>query len=402
MTVSLIEARRIALRAQGFGGTRATGRPGVVKLARAVERLGLVQIDSVNVLARAHYLPLHARLGAYEQASLDAASLDARHLFEYWGHEASLIPVAMQPLFRWRMARAADGIGIWRGVAQFGRERQAFIHAVLARIAAEGPMAAGDFDQGARGAGGWWGWGEAKRALEWLFWTGAITTRRRRGGFERLYDLTERVLPAPVMAAPTPAPADAHRALVDIAGRALGIATASDLADYFRLAGAEARAAIADLVEAGRLVPVAVEGWRQPAYLHAEAPRPAGVRQDALLAPFDPLVWDRDRAERLFVFRYRIEIYVPAEKRVHGYYVLPFLMGEHLAARVDLKADRQGGRLLVRAAHLEPGHQPGRVAERLAGRLAVMAGWLGLDQVVVEPVGDFAPALTAAVAVSLR
>ena len=395
-SLSLADARRIAIAAQGLGGGRPSGGIGIRRLAGQVERLGLVQIDSVNVLARAHYLPLHARLGAYDPGLLDAAATDARHLFEYWGHEASLIPVAMQPLFRWRMARAAQGIGIWRGVATFGRERQDFIRAVRDRIAAEGPMTAGAFDQGRRGAGGWWGWGEAKQALEWLFWAGEITTRRRQGGFERLYDLTERVLPAEVMEVATPDVADAHRALADIAARALGIATVSDIADYFRLATAETRPAIADLVEAGRLLPVEVEGWRQPAFLHVEAPAPKGCRSDALLAPFDPLVWERDRAERLFGFRYRIEIYVPAEKRVHGYYVLPFLMGEHLAARVDLKADRKAGALLVRGAHVEPGHPRGKVAARLAPRLQVMAGWRGLARVEVEPPGDLAPALSGA------
>lgn len=376
-------ARRIALAASGFGAPRPP-RAGARQLGLMLARLGLVQIDSVNVLARAHYMPGFSRLGAYEPALLDAAAYRgrSRSLFEYWGHEASLIRVELQPQLRWRMARARDGLGIYTGLARFGRENRPFIEGVLARIAREGRAAARDLgaESGEKGAGGWWGWSPAKRALEWLFWAGELTTAERRG-FERVYDLPERALPRAVLDAPTPDPAEAHRALVRVAARALGIATERDLRDYFRLDPADSRAAVAALAEAGELLPVAVEGWDAPAFLHPEARRPRRVDARALVSPFDPLVWDRARAERLFGFRYRIEIYTPAHKREHGYYVLPFLMGDRFAARLDLKADRPGGRLLVHALHLEPGHDPVATRAAIEAELALVASWLGLRSI---------------------
>jgi len=378
-TLSLAAARRIALAAQGFG---AAQRPVTswAPLGRVLDRIGLHQIDSVNVLARAHYLPAFSRLGPYDRALLDRAAWGRRRerrLFEYWAHEASLLPLALHPLLRWRMARAERGEIGWGHIRAFADERRAQAEAVLARIRGEGPMAASDFEDG-KSRSGWWEWGDTKRALEWLFWAGHITTATRRGSFERVYDLSERVIPPAVLAQPTPDEAEAHRRLVALSARALGVATAGDLRDYFRLGVEETRAAIAALVEAGTLLPVAVESWRQPAFLHAEARRPRRIAGQALLAPFDPLIWERARAERLFGFRYRIEIYTPAEKRVHGYYVLPFLMDEALVARVDLKSDRQAGRLLVQSRHLEPG-APADTRERLAAELAAMAEWLGLD-----------------------
>ena len=248
--------------------------------------------------------------------------------------------------------------------------------------------------EGTRGAGGWWGWSDAKRALEWLFWAGHVTTATRRG-FERVYDLPERVLPAAILAAPTPAPADAHRALLLIAARALGVATLGDLRDYFRLSPAEAKDRAAELVEMGELLPMTVEGWKQPAYVHRAARWPRRVDGCALLCPFDPAVWERTRTERLFDFRYRLEIYTPAHKRQHGYYVLPFLLGDRLVARVDLKSARATSTLHVLAAHAEP-HAPPETAERLLGALGLMARWLGLEQVAINPVGDFGPALAGA------
>ncbi|HEV2818192.1 MAG TPA: crosslink repair DNA glycosylase YcaQ family protein [Allosphingosinicella sp.] len=379
--LSLPAARRIALAAQGFGAPR---RPvtGWGPLGRNLGRLALHQIDSVNVLARAHYLPVFSRLGPYDRALVDRAAWGPRRdrrLFEYWAHEASLLPLALHPLLRWRMARAERGEAGWNYMRTFARERRADAEAILARIRADGPMAASDFEHG-RSRSGWWEWGVTKHALEYLFWSGRLTTATRRGSFERVYDLTERVIPAPILALPTPDEAEAHRALIALSARALGVATAGDLRDYFRLGPAESRAAIEQLVEAGTLVPVQVEGWRQGAFLHAGARRPRRIRGQALLAPFDPLIWHRDRAERLFGFHYRIEIYTPAARRVHGYYVLPFLLDEALVARVDLKADRQAGRLLARGVHLEPGAPPD-TRERLAGELAAMADWLGLEQV---------------------
>ena len=376
--ISLAAARRIALAAQGFGGARPVA-PNWGHLARNIDRLGLHQIDSVNVLARAHYLPSFSRLGPYDRALLDRAAWGPpgkRRLFEYWAHEASLLPLDLHPLLRWRMAEADRGETGWRYLRAFATERRGQAEAILARIRDQGPMAASDFEHG-RSRSGWWEWGETKHALEWLFWAGHLTTATRRNSFERVYDLTERVVPAATLALPTPAPAEAQRRLIARAARALGIATATDLRDYFRLKPEPAHAAIEALVEDGTLLPVAVEGWRQPALLHAEARRPRRIHTQALLAPFDPLVWERARTERLFGFRYRIEIYTPADKRVHGYYVLPFLMDEALVARVDLKAERQSGRLLVRSTHFEPGAPPD-TRERLSAELRKMAEWLGL------------------------
>lgn len=377
--LSLPVARRIALAAQGFGAARpAVAGPG--HLRRTIDRLSLHQIDSVNVLARAHYLPAFSRLGAYDRALLDRAAWgrkSERLLFEYWAHEASLLPLRLHPLLRWRMAQADRGEGGWKSMRAFAAERRGEAEAILARIRAEGPLAASDFEHG-RSRSGWWAWGDSKRVLEWLFWAGHVTTRTRRGSFERVYDLAERVIPASILKLPTPAAADAQLMLVERAARALGIATATDLRDYFRLKPDEARAAVAALVEEKILLPIMVEGWSQPAFLHRDARRPRRILGQALLAPFDPLIWERARTERLFGFRYRIEIYTPAEKRVHGYYVLPFLMDEGLVARVDLKADRQRGRLLVQAATFEPG-APAETGERLDAELALMAQWLGLD-----------------------
>lgn len=377
--ISIAAARRIGLAAQGFGGAKPA-LPNWGHLARNLGRLGLHQIDSVNVLARAHYLPAFSRLGPYDSGLLDGAAWGLRRkrrLFEYWAHEASLLPLDLHPLLRWRMAEADRGETGWGSVRRFATERRGEAEAILARIRNEGPMAASDFEHG-RSRSGWWEWGTTKHALEFLFWAGHVTTATRRGSFERVYDLPERVIPSAILDLPTPAPADAQRELLALAARALGIATAGDLRDYFRLKPEPVRAAIEALVEDGTLIPVAVEGWRQPAYLHAAARRPRRIRTQALLAPFDPLIWERSRTERLFGFRYRIEIYTPADKRVHGYYVLPYLMDEALVARVDLKADRQSGRLLVRGTHLEP-DAPIDTRERLAAELASMAAWLGLE-----------------------
>jgi uncharacterized protein YcaQ len=395
-TIPLAAARRIALAAQGFGQPRPDVALDRRHLRRVLGHVGLIQIDSVSVVARAHYMPLFSRLGAYPRPLLDDAAWSRRKLlFEYWAHEASLLPLETQPLLRWRMARAEAGHGIYGGLARFGREQRAFIDTVLAAVRDRGPIAASELD-GDKGAGGWWGWSDAKRALEWLFWAGLVTTATRRG-FERLYDLPERVLPAAVLAAPTPAEADAHRALLSIAARALGIATASDLRDYFRLSPEDMKPRLPELVEAGELVPVTVPGWTQPAYIHTQARRPRRLAARALLSPFDPVVWERGRAERLFGFHYRIEIYTPAEKRVHGYYVLPFLLGDRLVARVDLKADKATGQLRVLAAFAEP-HAPTATAAELAAELTMMAGWLGLEGVAVGEKGDLAAALAAEVA----
>ena len=289
------------------------------------------------------------------------------------------------------MTRADLGVGMWGRLRAFAGERRGEAEALLARIAAEGPLAASDVSE-SRAKSGWWEWSDAKTALEWLFWAGHVTTAARRGSFERVYDLTSRVLPAAVLDLPTPDEDDAHRALLERSAIALGVATASDLRDYFRLKPEDATPRIGELVELGRLVPVSVEGWRQQAYLHVDARVPRRIVGQALLAPFDPLIWERSRAERLFGVRYRIEIYVPAAKRVHGYYVLPFLMDGSIVARVDLKADRKAGVLRVQAAHSEPG-APAETPIRLSAELRDMARWLGLERVEIAPLGDLSQAL---------
>jgi uncharacterized protein len=380
----------VALGATGLAAARPDGEAGARQLRAMAERLGVIQIDSVNVLARAHYLPGFTRLGPYDPSALDRLSHYApRRLFEYWGHEASLLPVRLQPHLRWRMDRAADDA--WGGMRRIQRDRPELVARLLEDIREEGPIAASRLaeEEKPKRTGPWWDWSDVKRAVEFLFWSGQVTAARRRG-FERLYDVPERVIPAEVLAVPTPSVEDAQRELVRTASRALGIATERDLRDYYRLPVADARARVAELAEGGELVPVRVEGWRETGYLHAQARVPRTASAAALVGPFDPLIWERARVERLFGFRYRIEIYVPAEKRVHGYYVLPFLLGDALVARVDLKADRQEGVLRVQAAFAEPGVADGRddVRDALRAELERMAGWLGLGGVAVEPRGD--------------
>jgi uncharacterized protein len=382
--LSITEARRVALAAQGFAKARPI-KPTTRHLLGTIDRLGVHQIDSVNVLARAHYLPAFSRLGPYDRSQLDILAWgprSKRRLFEYWGHEASLLPAELYPLFQWRMAQADRGEAGWKTMRPFAVERRGEAEAILARIRSEGALAASDFENG-KGEGGWWEWGQAKHALEWLFWAGHVTTAYRRRNFERVYDLTERVIPDGVREGPEPGEAEAHRMLVARAASALGVAGASDLRDYFRLKPQPFQAAISELIEEKIILPVRVEGWNQVAYLHSDAQRPRKIQARALLAPFDPVVWERARAERLFGFRYRIEIYTPAPNRVHGYYVLPFLLNEQLVARVDLKADRRGSRLIVRRTSVEP-NAPAETLGQLADALAEMANWLELDGVSHE------------------
>ena len=400
--LSAAQARRIALAAQGFADPPPAGPPTRRHLARVFDRVGLIQIDSVNVLVRSHYLPPFARLGSYAPALLEEAAWgDRRMLFEYWGHEASLMPIEMQPLFRWRMALARDGIGVWPHLRRLYAEHGPFIEAVAQEIERRGPVSAGELEQGGKAKSGWWGWSDGKRALEWLFWTGRVTTATRRG-FTRLYDLTERVLPREILEAPTPSRADAQRELVRRAARALGVATEGDLRDYFRMGADDTRARLAELAEAGELVPAEVEGWERPAWLHPDAARPRKVAAAALLSPFDSLVWRRERTERLFDFRYRLEIYTPAHKREHGYYVLPFLQGEAITARVDLKSDRKAGALLVQSAHAQPGRELDQISGPLRVELDRMAGWLGLGQVRIEGREPLAEQLRGAESVVTR
>ncbi|UHC15318.1 winged helix DNA-binding domain-containing protein [Methylobacterium currus] len=378
MRLTPLEARRVALAAQGFHAARPA-LAGHRHLAGTIDRLGLHQIDSVNVLVRAHYLPAFSRLGAYDTTLLDRRAWGPRRdrrLFEYWAHECSLLPLSLHPLLRWRMARADQGQAGYTGMRVFAGERRAEAMALLARLRDEGPLAASDVQTG---RAGWWEWSEPKRMLEWLFYAGHVTTATRRRSFERVYDLTERVIPPDILSLPDVPEAEAQRQLVALSARALGIATVAELRDYFRLDASDAAVAIARLVEDGTLLPADVPGW-PPAYLHRDAKSPRRVNARALLAPFDPLVWERARTERLFGFRYRIEIYTPAAKRQHGYYVLPFLLGEALVGRVDLKADRAGSRLVVHAVHWEKAAPEG-AREALEVELGVLAGWLGLREV---------------------
>jgi uncharacterized protein YcaQ len=395
------QARRAALAAQGF----SRRRPATVTAAgvdRVVERLGVVQIDSVNVLCRSHYLPFFSRLGPYDTALVDrAADRAPRRLVEYWAHEASYVAPATHRLLRWRMERAAQDA--WGGVRSIAHERPDLLDAVLEHVAVHGPATARLLEaalapEAGRSKDNWgWNWSDVKRACEHLFFAGRLSAAGRTQQFERLYDLTERVLPPAVAALPDPEPAAAVRDLVLIAARATGVATGASLRDYFRLRPEQFRPAVAELVEAGELEPVRVRGWaaHRAAYRIPGTPSPR-VRARALLTPFDPLVWHRDRTEEVFGVTVRLEFYVPREKRVHGYYVLPFLLGEDIVGRVDLKADRTGsGVLRVEAAWAEP-EAPAETAEELAAELRELADWLGLAGVAVAGHGDLASALGAA------
>jgi uncharacterized protein YcaQ len=386
------QARRLAIAAQGLAETRPGRALGRRDFRKVANRLGVIQIDSVNVVTRTHYLPAFSRLGAYPREVLEQEAWGRKpSLFEYWGHEASLMPIDMQPLFRWRMDRARSG-ETWKGLARFGRERRDYIEEVLKEIEVRGPVTGGDFADAPRKAG-WWNWSNGKRALEWLFWSGLISVKTRRG-FERVYDLTERVMPRHINERPTPAQDEAQRRLVMIAARAMGVATEGDLRDYFRLTLEDNRARLAELAEAGELRKVTVQGWRQPGYMVPDLKIPRRLPARALLSPFDNLIWRRERTERVFGARIRLEIYTPAEKREHGYYVLPFLQGEAITARVDLKADRKAGVLIVQAAHLEPGERAEAVAGDLAAELRLMAGWLGLGDVAATKKGGLSTALS--------
>ncbi|WP_182542702.1 winged helix-turn-helix domain-containing protein [Halosaccharopolyspora lacisalsi] len=395
-TMSVAAARRTALAAQGFADGRPGGGIDRRHLRRFLERTKLVQLDSVNVAVRAHYMPLYSRIGCYPRELIDKAAWSHRArqprlLVEYWAHEASLIPVEDWPLLRWRMRRHG---GSWRTKSRELLERApGLVDDVLAAVKESGPVGAGALETELgggrkRGSGPWWNRTDTKQACELLFATGELTTGARRG-FERLYDLPERVLPAEVLAR-DPEEDDAVRALVERSAHALGVATESDLRDYYRLGAAQCGQATAELVEEGVLEPVAVHGWSKRAYRHKAARTPRAVTGRALLCPFDPLIWQRERAERLFGFRYRIEIYVPEPRRVYGYYVFPFLLDGELVARVDLKADRTAGLLRVRGAFAEADGDVGRIVPELADALGDMARWLGLAGVAVEERGDLA------------
>ncbi|HEY5821647.1 MAG TPA: crosslink repair DNA glycosylase YcaQ family protein [Propionibacteriaceae bacterium] len=395
--LSQAAARRVALAAQGFGRARAQRPVGMRDVQGCIERLGQFQIDSINVVTRAQFTPLYSRLGPYDVALLDrAAHRPPRRLFEYWGHAASLIDVSLQPLLRFRMQEGFRDV--WGGIERLARDNPDLVSFVRDEVAERGPVSARQLEvDEVRDRSNWgWNWSGVKTVLEWLFYCGEVTSARRNSQFERVYDLPERVLPRAVLDTPTPSPEESVIGLVRRAAQALGVASEFCLRDYFRTRPQMTRTAIADLVDAGELLPVTVEGWAdKPTYLWHQAKVPRKVTSRALLSPFDSMVFERARLERLFDFFYRIEIYVPEPRRVHGYYVYPFLLDEAFVARVDLKADRARGVLRVNSAWLEPGQNPAKVAVELGHELESMAGWLGLSAVEVVPRGDLAPVLGA-------
>jgi uncharacterized protein YcaQ len=392
-SLSAAQARRVALAAQGFLDRRHVV-PTMRTVERTLERTGVLQVDSVNVLRRAHYMPLYSRMGPYDDTLLDRAqqsrARSPRRMVEYWAHVQALMPVDLWPVMQHRMAEQRARRGKWGFVAE-APDLEANL---LAEVRDRGPSTARDLDDGLpRSREHWgWNWSNTRRVLDYLYTAGDLAIAGRTSQFEVLYDLPERVIPAEVLRRPTPSPAEANRELVRRAARSHGVATARCLRDYYRMHVKDVRPAIEELVEDGELVPARIAGWDRPAYLHRDARVPRRVDARAVLSPFDPVVWERERAERLFDFRYRIEIYVPADRRVHGYYVLPFLLGDRIAARVDLKADRRAGRLVVKAAYAEPGAPPDTAAH-LRAELEQLAGWLGLGEVTVETRGDLAPAL---------
>ena len=388
--LSTAQARRVALAAQGFLDTRHA-TPTMRTFQRTLDRTGVLQVDSVNVLQRAHFMPLYSRMGPYDIEMLRrAAERKPRRIVEYWAHVQAFMPVDLWPVMQHRMSDYRAQRGKW-GIVEADPELEA---SLIAEVRDLGPSTARDLDDGLpRTKEHWgWNWSNTRRVLDYLYTVGDLAIAGRNSQFEVLYDVPERVLPPEVLARDTPTLAEANRELVRRAARSHGVATAQCLRDYYRMPVRHAGPAIAELVEDGELLPVTVDGWKRPAYLHRDARLPRRVRARALLSPFDPLVWERARAEALFDFHYRIEIYVPAPQRVHGYYVLPFLLGDRIVARVDLKADRAGGRLQVKAAYAERG-APDETAEELSAELRDLAGWLDLPEITVEQRGDLAPAL---------
>ncbi|HZR82831.1 MAG TPA: crosslink repair DNA glycosylase YcaQ family protein [Candidatus Binatia bacterium] len=382
-TLSREQARRIAIAAQGLLEPRPAGRVDRRHLRRLFDRVHAVQMDSVNVFARAHEIALHARLGAHARDLASAMARD-REVFEYWGHEASLMPSRLQPLLRWRMRRAREAKTMWPGLRRFAQEQARYVERVLDEVRERGPLSARELLEPGDRLGAWWGWSAGKRALEVLFWRGDVCARRRPS-FEREYDVPERVLPSEVFAAPTPDERDAKRALVELSARALGVATARELADYFRLDAASAQTAVSELVDEGVLQPVRIEGAKSIDYLHREARVPRNASARAILSPFDSLVWHRSRTERLFDVHFRLELYTPPARRTFGYYVVLLLLGDRLVARIDLGASRDERTLLVKRVGIEEDCGESAVLEPLVEELAALGRWLDLRPVVLDP-----------------
>ncbi|MEX1005856.1 MAG: crosslink repair DNA glycosylase YcaQ family protein [Acidimicrobiia bacterium] len=386
---SIDRARRLALSAQGFADRPPASDPDVRHFRRVLSRVGVVQLDSVNVIARAHYLPFFSRLGPYDRDALDRWLWRSGELFEYWVHEASLTSIDRWPLLAHRMRRRHP----WPSIERINTDQPGFVDQVLDEVRKAGPLRVGELSGGGARTGPWWGYGPGKLALEWLFARGEIAIADRPN-FTRLYDVTERVIPDSVRRLDVDGPSG-QRALLGDAVRHHGIGTAADIADYHRIKVTDARPHLDALVASGEVAEVEVDGWKGPVYMDPEASVPRQISGAALLAPFDPVVWFRDRAERLFGFHYRIEIYVPRAKRIHGYYVLPFLVDGELAGRVDLKADRATGTLIVQGAFTEEGQDPVRVGRALLGQLEAMAGWQSLERIEVRRNGDLADHIRA-------
>ena len=391
--MSLAAARRVALGAQGFADPLPRGRVDRRHLRRVMDRVGLIQLDSVPVVIRTQYLPVFSRLGAYEPGLLDRMAYEHGEWFETWAHMASVVPVELEPLLRWEKHQALEKGN--RHLREVAHDHEDYVEAVYRQVAERGPLAAAELDDPRPRSGEWWnGRSIGTVTLDWLFFTGRVGIRRY-GNFQKRFDIIERIVPPEILDRPTPSEPDAHRELVALAAGSLGVGTASDLADYWRIPIRSVRPRIDELVEDGRLSEVAVQGWDQPAYLDPAARRPRSFKRAALLSPFDPVVWHRERAERLFGFDYRIEIYVPAPQRRYGYYVLPFLLDNDLVGRVDLKTDRSAGVLRIRGAFVEAGVAPGEVAGPMVAELEDLARLVGVDAVAVDPDarGDLTPDL---------
>ncbi len=384
--ISAAAARRIAIAAQGLATARPAGRIDKRHLRKVLDNVGLIQIDSVNVLVRSQELPLFSRLGNHPRSLIAEATANGE-LFEYWGHEAAHIPTTHHHLFRWRMEQAKRG-EMWGSLAELHQKNPAFVADVLRRVKKDGPLVSGDLRTRVGPKGSWWDWDAGKQALEFLFWRGEITARRRDSDFARMYDTTERALPTEVLKQKTPTEDASRKELLLMAAHSMGVATFRDMADYYRQKPKDCLHLLPGLLKSGAIQEVHVEGWKERAFLHCDARVPRSVSARALLSPFDSLVWYRPRVERVFNFRYRIEIYTPAPQRVYGYYVLPFLLGDSLVARVDVKADRHAGKLLVHGAFGEDGIDGLRVAKELFAELTLMAQWLELDAVVIGSRGN--------------
>ena len=382
-SLSIADARRIALAAQGFDTARPKTKATQRHVDALISRLGVIQIDSVNVLVRSQELPLFARLGNHDRNAIPRAT-EQQKLFEYWGHEAAHLPVDLYPLFRWKMDAARTGKVTHWGLTSFYEENKAFVKRTLKHVATNGPTISRELSTRTEKKGTWWDWDEAKVALEYLFLTGELMSRGRGSDFARIYDTPDRVLPQRVIDAATPSEHVARKQLLVRSAIAQGVATASDLADYYRQKLATVKPLIAELVEEGELREVAVDGWTEKAFVHRNAKLPKQLHATALLSPFDSLVWCRPRNERLFNFHYRIEIYTPKEKRKFGYYVLPFMMNGKMVGRVDLKADRANSKLLVHSVHTEKDVKRSSINDALNTELRAMATWLQLDQVQIS------------------